>query len=133
MPRQRRLRKVVAPPDFKGFKPYGNNKPFQEPIELFYEEYEAIKLADYDLLSQLEASEIMGVSRPTFARIYSTARQKIALALAESREIVAVFGHAIFDKNWFKCDKCHSRFNIPAGTDEHHCPLCQSEQILPIT
>ncbi len=133
MPRHRRMRKVVAPPDFKGFKPYGINKAPSQPIELFYEEYEAIKLADYDSLSQLAASDIMGVSRPTFARIYATARQKIAKALAESREIIAVYGHAVFEKDWFTCLHCHSRFNIPQSADPLHCPLCHSEQIIAIS
>ncbi len=127
MPRRRRLRKVVAPPSFKGYKPYGNKKSSKNPVELFYEEYEAIKLADYDSLSQLEASEVMGVSRPTFARIYASARQKIATALTETREIVTVYGHAILDKDWYQCNKCHSKFSLPPQVDQLHCPLCQSK------
>ncbi len=130
MPRPRRLRKVVAPPSFKGFKPFGNIKSKKEACELFYEEYEAIKLADYDGLNQEEASKIMGVSRPTFARIYATARQKMAIALVEVREITAVFGHAFFDKDWFQCKQCHSKFNIPEDADHQHCPLCHSEDII---
>ena len=102
MPRRRRLRRVVAPPGFKGYKPYGNRFKRQDAVELYYEEYEAIKLADYDSLNHLEASEIMGVSRPTFARIYAKARQKIAMALVESREIKTVVGHAYFDKDWYQ-------------------------------
>jgi predicted DNA-binding protein (UPF0251 family) len=129
MPRPKRLRKVVAPPSFKGFKPYGSKEHSKPPIELFYEEYEAIKLADYDHLNQLEASEIMGVSRPTFARIYTKARQKMALALVESREIISVFGNAFFDKDWFQCKACHSKFNLPTEMDQGHCPLCQSIEI----
>jgi len=132
MPRPKRLRKVVAPPSFKGYRPYGNIKNKKEACELFYEEYEAIKLADYDSLNQQEAAEIMGVSRPTFARIYATARQKIAKALVEAREIVTVFGHAFFDKDWFQCNKCHSKFNIPEEADHHHCPLCHSEDFFAI-
>jgi len=127
MPRRRRLRKVVAPPGFKSFKPQGSKKSSKQPaVELFYEEYEAIKLADYDSMSQLEASKLMGVSRPTFARIYATARQKIAQALVESREIIAVFGHAFLEKDWYQCSKCHSKFSLPKQVDQNHCPLCQS-------
>lgn len=127
MPRRRRLRKVVAPPGFKSFKPYGSQKSGLSAIELFYEEYEAIKLADFDSMSQLEASKLMGVSRPTFARIYATARQKIAQALVESREITTVFGHATLDKDWYQCKKCHSKFSLPEKADQNHCPLCQSD------
>ena len=130
MPRRRRLRKVVAPPGFKSFKPQGSKKSNKKAIELFYEEYEAIKLADFDSMSQLEASKLMGVSRPTFARIYATARQKIAQALVEAREITAVFGHAFLEKDWFQCSKCHSKFSLPPQADQNHCPLCQSDQFI---
>lgn len=126
MPRRRRLRRVVAPPGFKGYKPYGNRNSRKSAIELHYEEYEAIKLADYDDLNHLEASEIMGVSRPTFARIYAKARQKIAEALVESREIKTVFGHAYFDKDWFQCTQCHSKFTMPKDQGNLECPLCHS-------
>lgn len=129
MPRPKRLRKVVAPPSFKGYRPYGNKEGSKEPIELFYEEYESIKLADYDSLNQKEAAVIMGVSRPTFARIYSTARQKIAKALVEAREITTVYGHATFDKDWYQCKQCMSKFNIPENAVQQHCPLCNSENI----
>ena len=61
---------MVAPPEFKGYKPYGNSKHKKQLVDLLYEEYEAIKLADFDLLNHLKASELMGVSRPGFASIY---------------------------------------------------------------
>lgn len=129
MPRRRRLRKVVAPPGFKGYKPFGNQQKSTESVELLYEEYEAIKLADYDLLNHEEAAKLMGVSRPTFARIYEAARRKIAKALVETKEIKTAFGNAWMDKSWFTCKDCNARFSIPENTDKEHCPLCTSTQI----
>lgn len=129
MPRRRRLRKVVAPPNFKGYKPYGNAGRSAPAIELFYEEYEAIKLADYDNLNHLEASEMMGVSRPTFARIYVSARKKMAQALVETREIRTIYGNARLDKNWFLCQECNARFTLPSQTGKEICPLCRSSNI----
>jgi uncharacterized protein len=129
MPRRRRLRKVVEPPGFRGYKPYGINGTPNDTVELLYEEYEALKLADYDLMNHQEASEIMGVSRPTFARIYESARRKIARALVETKEIKTVFGNAWMDKNWYECNVCHARFTIPRTFKEHCCPLCLSEKI----
>jgi len=123
------MRKVVAPPGFRGYKPYGNRQVQQQHVDLLYEEYEAIKLADYDLMNHLEASQLMGVSRPTFARVYESARRKIAKALVETREIRSVFGNASLDHSWFVCNDCHTRFNIPDNLTEHHCPLCKSENI----
>ena len=128
MPRRKRLRKVVAPPGFQGFKPYGFRHGKKEHVELLYEEYEAIKLADYDLMYHEEACKVMGISRPTFARIYESARRKIASALVETREIKAVYGNAYMDKSWFLCNSCQSRFNFP-DNDSNRCPLCKSTEI----
>lgn len=132
MPRRKRLRKVVAPPGFKGYKPYGNRHGHKNHVELLYEEYEAIKLADYDLMNHHEASELMGISRPTFARIYESARRKIASALVETREIRSVFGNASLDKSWFICNGCHARFTIPVTHQLYRCPMCKSNHIHPI-
>jgi len=132
MPRTRRLRKIVAPPKFKGYKPYGCTEEFKGYIELLYEEYEAIKLADFDLMSHHEACILMGVSRPTFARIYESARRKIAMALVEAKEIKAVYGNAYLDKNWFMCDECNARFTIPKVLIEKNCPVCKSLKVEPI-
>ncbi|MBI9059376.1 MAG: DUF134 domain-containing protein [Labilibaculum sp.] len=129
MPRKIRLRKVVEPPRFKGYRPFGVNAGTKKSIDLFYEEYEALKLADYDLLNHKEAAEIMGVSRPTFARIYETARRKIATALVETKIIKTVFGNAIMDKDWYVCNKCHARFNIPKTIENDACPACKSNLI----
>lgn len=122
------MRKVVAPPGFKGYKPYGNRLNHKEQVDLLYEEYEAIKLADYDLMNHQEASELMGVSRATFARVYESARRKIASALVETREIRSVYGNAWLDKSWYVCDSCHSRFTIPTTLQYQTCPLCKSNQ-----
>ena len=132
MPRRRRLRKVVAPPNFRGYKPYGSVTNEKEPIELLYEEYEAIKLADYNLMIHQQACEKMGVSRATFARIYEEARRKIAKALVETREIKTVYGYAELDKNWNICDNCQARFTLPKRVKEHACPICKSEEIVSV-
>lgn len=129
MPRRRRLRKMVAPPGFKGYRPYGNQNQQSESVELLYEEYEAIKMTDYDLMNHLEAARLMGISRPTFARIYESARRKIAKALVETKEIKSVYGNAVFDKNWFICHNCNARFTIPKTLKNKECAICKSEDI----
>lgn len=128
MPRKTRLRKVVSPPNFKGYRPYGCKKS-KKTIDLLYEEYEAIKLADYDLMNHLEAAILMGVSRATFARIYESARRKMALMLVETQNMRTVFGNADLGEEWLLCTSCHSRFTIPANFDSECCPLCHSQSI----
>jgi predicted DNA-binding protein (UPF0251 family) len=132
MPRTRRLRKIVAPPKFKGYKPYGCADRNKEYIELLYEEYEAIKLADFDLMNHHEACILMGVSRPTFARIYKSARRKIAMAFVKAKEIRAIYGNAYMDKNWFICNECNARFTIPEVLTEKNCPVCKSSKVEPV-
>ncbi len=129
MPRRRKPRKVVAPPGFIGYRPYGVQENKKEGIHLLYEEYEAIKLADYDRMNHLQASKLMGISRPTFARIYESARQKIATALAESRAIITSYGNAVMDESWNICARCHARFTIPVSITKKNCPVCGAEDI----
>jgi uncharacterized protein len=130
MPRRRTPRKIVEPPKFKGFGPFGHAGGHQEEeVDLLYEEYEALKLADYDGLSHHQACVLMGISRPTFARIYESARQKIATALVEVKTIRSVYGHVSMDKNWFYCTHCFNQFTIPPSISERTCPMCRSENI----
>lgn len=129
MPRQHRKRRIVAPPRFEGYRPYGCRHEQHAPVELLYEEYEAIKLADYKLMNHQEAALLMDVSRATFARIYESARRKIALALVETKEIRTSKGNSVSDKNWFRCNTCHARFTIPSTVLTRTCPLCKSHDI----
>ncbi|HOO83865.1 MAG TPA: DUF134 domain-containing protein [Prolixibacteraceae bacterium] len=128
MPRNKRLRKIVAPPRFSGYKPYGCRPQSSMPVELFFEEYEALKLADYKMLNHEQAAILMDVSRATFARIYENARRKIALALVETREIVTSTGSSYTEKRWKLCTNCHARFNNTAKNAANTCPLCSSEK-----
>lgn len=132
MARPKNIRKVVAPPEFKGYKPYGTNLKSKGEVSFLYEEYEAIKLSDYDGLIHEEASKIMGVSRATFARIYSRARQKIATAMVEVKEINMQYGNTLLEHNWFYCSVCQSKFTVPDKQFSQHCPLCQSSDIKPV-
>ena len=129
MPRRIRPRKVVAPPSFRGYKPYGVNGRISGAVELHYEEYEALKLADYDGMKHQEACRLMGISRPTFARIYESARRKVARALVETREIKAVYGNAWMQGEWYICEACHARFTLPEKVKAGECPICASAAV----
>jgi predicted DNA-binding protein (UPF0251 family) len=132
-PRLKKTRKVFGPPPVKGFKPYGGEAPTENaigPVFLHFEEYEALRLCDYDMFNHLDASAEMGVSRPTFTRIYATARQKIAQAFAEGRQIAFEGGKVYFDSDWYHCSGCGSSFNNPdKELTPVKCPLCNSNQI----
>jgi len=128
----KRLRKILNPPPIKGFNPYGPDCEAQknEPVILLYEEYEALRLCDFDMYNHHFASEIMGISRPTFTRIYALTRQKIAKAFVEGRQISIEGGKVYFDSDWFHCNKCNCYFNNPEKeVTIILCPLCGSKKI----
>ncbi len=56
-------------------------------VTLTLDGLEALRLADVEGLYQEEAAHRMGISRATFARILSAARQAVAAALTEGRAI----------------------------------------------
>lgn len=58
-----------------------------EEVVLLPDELEALKLHEIDGLEQIEASEKMKISQPTFARILDSAHKKIAQAIILGRAI----------------------------------------------
>jgi predicted DNA-binding protein (UPF0251 family) len=129
MPRPKRRRRMNNPPHFKGYRPIGLTDEHQ-PILLNYEEYEAIRLSDYELLGHVQASSLMNVSRPTYTRIYESARRKIAQAFVLGKTIVFEGGKVYFDSEWYMCNCCNCFFNHPQKEQElDRCPLCGSERV----
>ncbi|MBC8321436.1 MAG: DUF134 domain-containing protein [Bacteroidetes bacterium] len=130
-PRPKRNRQLGEPPGVTGFVPKdGDYNPSDEVI-LHMEEYESIRLSDYEGLTQLEASKRLNVSRPTFTRIYDSARKKVAKAFVENKSISIEGGDVVFKENWYYCNHCHSVYKIknqpPPG--EHFCPVCYDNDV----
>ncbi len=80
-PRKRRL--MRSSPSARFYKPQGIPMRQLNTVTLKDEEWEAIKLADYKGMQQEDAAQQMGISRPTFSRVLSSARKTVAKALAE--------------------------------------------------
>lgn len=129
MPRPKRIRKVNNPPHFKGFRPIGVASEGL-PVILNYEEYESIRLSDFELLGQVEASKVMDISRPTYARIYESARRKVAQAFVNGSAIVFEGGKVYFNSEWYSCNHCGCSFNHPLKDQKiTGCALCSSSDI----
>ncbi len=96
MGRSKQSRQVFATPSVAGFRPYGRCDRRGECIPLLFDEYEAVRLLDYEGRQQAEAAELMKVSRPTLTRIYMEARKKIAQALVEGRHVIITGGNPDF-------------------------------------
>ncbi len=61
----------------KTFMPVGINKNDNEVVSVNLDEFEALRLCDYEGLSQIEAAEDMQVSRATVQRLLLSARKKV--------------------------------------------------------
>ncbi len=132
-PRPKRFRRLKEPPYVTGFIPENEDFDNNDYVNLLYEEFEALKLADYDGLSQLEASRQMEVSRPTFTRIYDSALKKIAKALVEHKKLVIGGGNVVFNDKWFVCNDCRTVFKENnKQKNNKSCPVCGSENITPL-
>lgn len=112
----------------EGFKPFGVPMRELEPVVLLYEEYEAIRLADYENLTQEEAAQKMNISRPTFTRLYDKARKIIAKAFVEGKAIFIQGGTYVTDSYWYRCYNCHEIMITMKPVK--HCRKCDSENII---
>jgi len=73
-------------PHAKEFRPFPIKDP--KPLEMTYPEYETLKLADFEGLTQEQVAKRMKTSRGTIWRLASSARKKVAQALTESRPLL---------------------------------------------
>lgn len=127
MPRPKRRRTMTTPPIIEGFKPFGVPITNTDPVILLYEEYESIKLSDYERLTQEQAAEKMDVSRPTFTRIYEKARRTIAQAFVEGKAIIIEGGDFQCDDFWYRCDDCKKVIVSPKAINT--CNYCHSKKL----
>ena len=81
MPRPRKWRMVERRPAVTLFKPHGVPARDLEEAVLPVEGLEALRLIDLEGMDQETAAARMGVSRPTFSRVLTSARQVVSRAL----------------------------------------------------
>lgn len=87
MPRPKKMRCVEIEPEVVFFKPRSIPLRMLELVQLGMDEVEALRLSDFEGLSQESAAEKMAVSRATFGRIVASARYKVADALIHGKAI----------------------------------------------
>jgi predicted DNA-binding protein (UPF0251 family) len=91
MPRPRRCRRVWFEPNVTYFKPAGVRMTDLEEAILTVDEFEAVRLKDLEGLDEESAARKMNISQPTFNRLVTSARKKIADALVNGKAI-KIFG-----------------------------------------
>jgi predicted DNA-binding protein (UPF0251 family) len=87
MPRPKTCRRICCDIDSRFFKPRGIPLRDLKIVNLGIDELESLRLSDQLGLSQIEAAKKMNISQPTFNRIISSARQKVADCLVEGKAI----------------------------------------------
>ena len=91
MPRPRKCRKVCCMPENTSFMP--EKVGCEECVILRVDEYETVRLIDFEGLSQEECAEYMDVSRTTVQQIYADARKKVARMLVLGAALKIEGGH----------------------------------------
>ena len=84
--RKKKVRYIQKMPTVAVFSPRGRPGRPNE-IELQVDQYEALKLADFQGYDQLEGAHIMGISRPSFGRLLREGRKIMVDALVNGKII----------------------------------------------
>ena len=77
MPRPQKCRRICSPPVKSSFHA-DDESSRGRVVEITLEEYETIRLIDYEGMTQEECAAQMLVARTTVQRIYNSARKKLA-------------------------------------------------------
>ena len=126
MPRPKRKRQLQMAPKSFGFKPIEAKENFLSfDIELQLDEYESLRLADYEGLSQEQAAVFMKISRPTFTRIYDAARKKVVRAMVENKSLLIAGGQVDFNEEWYRCHDCADVFS----GESHDCQSTDNKNL----
>ncbi len=88
MSRPMKRRRVCGLPGHQRFGPLGAGPAQEGAVVLSLDEYEALRLIDYEGLNQEGCARQMEVARTTVQGIYQNARKKVAEALVEGKIIL---------------------------------------------
>lgn len=133
--RPTKWRKVEFIPNIQYFAPLDiDSASLQENI-LRIEELEAIRLKDLEGMEQEDCADKMEVSRQTFQRILSAAREKIADSLINGKAIRIEGGNYTRNICPVRCLDCGRHWNESYENFERvlngelNCPACNSKSI----
>jgi uncharacterized protein len=126
MSRPKCCRKIGCAPDKNYFKPRGIPSTELEEVVLSLDEFETIRLADFESLYQEDAAAKMNISRQTFGRIIESAHKKLADVLLNGKALKIEGGEVAMEetKN-VRCPKCRKTFKSQTESEkELICPRC---------
>lgn len=132
MSRPFKCRRIAYIPGVTYFKPAGIPLVELEEVVLSLEEAEALRLKELEGLEQEKCAERMNVSRPTFQRILSSARQKVADAVLNGKAIRIEGGNYEIAANRFRCRVGHEWEVDDIIVAPSACPECDNTEIQPV-
>lgn len=86
MPRPQRRRRICSEPEYVSFIPQGCAPAGDVVLSL--DEFEAIRLVDYEGMTHEQCAAQMDISRTTVTEIYQSARSKLADVLVNGRRLL---------------------------------------------
>ena len=128
MPRPPKCRRVSFMPGATHFKPAGVPLRVLKEVRLSVEEIEAVRLKE-------QGAEKMNISRPTFQRVLTSARGKIADALLNGKAIRVEGGNFEMAPVRFRCATGHEwelPFDIAFNEQPRSCPVCNTTSVMPL-
>lgn len=114
MARPQKLRRICCEPEFDSFSP--NGVPQSESISLTLDEFEAIRLIDFEKLTHEQCAEQMQISRTTVTEIYEKARFKLADCLINGKSLCISGGKYRFCSGLEPCRQSCHRFGSTSNT-----------------
>ncbi|MCI1268988.1 MAG: DUF134 domain-containing protein [Ruminococcus sp.] len=114
MPRPQLSRRICEKPRCDCFKP--ENAEENEEIVLTLDEYEVIRLVDYEKLTHEECARQMDVSRTTVTNIYESARYKVSDSIVNGKKLRIEGGNYRFCDGTARCR--HSGFCTRAKNEK---------------
>lgn len=135
MSRPKQCRNIGHGPDVNYYKPKGIPSSLLEEVVVTLDEFEAVKLADFQGLYQEDAAGRMDISRQTFGRIIAAAHRKIADALIHGKALKIEGGPVQMGKTTGPlCKKCNQRFEDQFIQEiPDLCPACHEGMANKIT
>jgi predicted DNA-binding protein (UPF0251 family) len=136
MARPVKCRKIGCNPEFRLFEPAGVPAVTLETVDLSFDEFEAIRLADFEGLYQDAAAQQMHVSRQTFGNILASARNKVSQMLVSGKKLTVTGGTIMVtnEERVFKCATCSHQWSVAHGAERPVvCPSCGSVNIHRLT
>lgn len=121
MPRPRKYRRVCSVPEITSFAPTNLFEEDGQVIKMNVDEYEAIRLIDYEGMTQEECANQMEIARTTAQKIYSDARKKMALMIIDGARLTIEGGSFVVcqeSRPGRRCNRCRRSAHLPEEETE---------------